>query len=318
MDRATFLLTFDTELLWGLMGAPSTDSHVDAVRYMRREGFARLLGILDELQVPATFALVGHLLVPSDKVGVAESWMADGRVRDRAGEPWYQAAAKRLTKQRDGYYWPELVELLQSADQKHEIASHSLTHCVFDSVHLPAEIAAFEVNRSVELIGEAFGRRPTAFVFPRNHPGHFPQLRNAGISVFRGTDQTWWHRLPGRAGQIGHMADRLLAWPPPVYPVPLLSEGLTNVPGSMLLLTPLGFRRHIPPSCRRMQAERGIRAAVQRRGIFHLWTHPIDLGHNQGALLPVLQRILRRMAEDVAEGKACFRTMSSVAECGLD
>jgi peptidoglycan/xylan/chitin deacetylase (PgdA/CDA1 family) len=315
MGKATFLVTFDTELLWDLRGQAWSEDDVRAVRYTREEGLPNLLRILDELGIPATFALVAHLLFQPGEVEVPRPLLESEALQSAAGRGWYASLAGDFEDQREGLYWPALAELLGGASQPHELASHTLTHPVFDEEALSPEAARFEVESSVQGLAQVFGKRPTAFVFPRNRAGYVAELRNAGIKVFRGLDQTWWHRIGGPAGKGAHLMDRLLAVRPPVYSGSLRTEeGLLNVPGSMLFLARAGIRRYIPLRCRYTQAAKGIAAAVERGGVFHLWLHPIDLGYDRGPLLTTLHQVLKLMASVVGDGRGRFATMTGVLD----
>lgn len=315
MARATFLVTFDTELLWDLRAEPWSDADAGAAEYLRGEGLPALLAMLDGLRIPATFAIVGHLLLGPGEARIPQTLLDQEAADKQSPRGWYSSLAEDVTRRPEGLYWPALVDLLGGASQRHEIGVHTLTHRLFDEALLSAEAARLEIGASADALGQAFGRRPTAVVFPRNKAGYLAELRQAGMTVFRGRDETWWSRISGPAGKVAHLTDRFLALPPPVYAASReTADGLIDVPGSMLMLARSGLRRYIPLRSRYAQAAKGVAAAVAQGGIFHLWMHPIDLGYDKGPLLACLGRVLALMAAAVEDGRARFATMSTAAE----
>ncbi|MGQ9730191.1 MAG: polysaccharide deacetylase family protein [Candidatus Zipacnadales bacterium] len=306
MPKATFLLTFDTELLWDLRGRPWTKTDLHAVECLREKRFSALLKMLDELSIPATFALVGHLLSPASAVEIPRKL--------REEDEWYESLAPDLRTQERGLYWPELISLLKNTQLAHEIGCHTLTHRLFDEASLSQAAAQFEIEAACRIIGEAFGRRPTALVFPRNLAGHLSIAAKNGIRVFRGKDPTWWNAIPGWPGKLGHLVDRSLALTPPVHRQPYETNGLINVPGSMLLLARSGLRRLVPLGSLRRQAIKGLEVAIREGAFFHLWLHPIDLGYDDGELLAVLRAILERAANAVQQGFLHVTSRSAFAD----
>jgi peptidoglycan/xylan/chitin deacetylase (PgdA/CDA1 family) len=313
MTEGLFLLTLDTELLWDRRGQPWSKAEVHAVDRVRHGRFEALLSMLDELDIPATFALVGHLLIQPGEVETLPATSQDGGTG--RGEPahWYESIPRDFLRQREGLYWPELVPLLKGTLVSHEIACHTLTHRLFDETALPEAAARFEIDAACRVIARAFGKRPTALVFPRNLAGHLPIVAEAGIKVFRGKDPTWWGSIPGLPGKLAHLLDRSLALTPPVHPQALRVNDLTNVPGSMLLLARSGLRRVVPLSSLRRQAMKGVAAAIRGGCIFHLWLHPVDLGYDNGELLTVLRSVLEVVATATTEGRLRVATMSAFA-----
>ncbi|NDJ60842.1 MAG: polysaccharide deacetylase, partial [Chloroflexi bacterium] len=93
-----FILSLDTEIAWGTYGArdiarqrANFDNYRDLVR--------RLIDLLDDTAIPATWAVVGHLFVaPGDQppplIAPHYSWAAapdSARAPDPAHPDWYHA-----------------------------------------------------------------------------------------------------------------------------------------------------------------------------------------------------------------------------------
>jgi hypothetical protein len=86
-----------------------------------------------------------------------------------------------------------------------------------------------------------------------------------------------------------------------------------NLPGSMFYPPMDGVWRRLPLAARVRQAQRGIGAAVERRGLFHLWFHPFNLATSD-ALLEGLDAIFATVAARIGEGRLECRTMAETAD----
>jgi peptidoglycan/xylan/chitin deacetylase (PgdA/CDA1 family) len=149
----------------------------------------RLLKLLDEHQVPITWATVGLL---ADR----ERGQGNG-VGPRPTLPAYQSRYWKfpggdpftaLLEQADlsgpEWYAPDLIEQILSAKAGHEIGSHSFSHHASTEEHCPAEFFEWELRASAAALGR-FGVKPTSFVFPGNLPGHHALLEKHGYTCVR-------------------------------------------------------------------------------------------------------------------------------------
>jgi hypothetical protein len=94
-------------------------------------------------------------------------------------------------------------------------------------------------------------------------------------------------------------------------------DGLVELPGSMVFFPAHGLRRLIPVSWRTRRALKGLRAAVQRHRIFHLWTHPTNLADAMEPMLDGLQAILEQAARLRERGLLRVMPMNEVAALAL-
>jgi hypothetical protein len=137
-----------------------------------------------------------------------------------------------------------------------------------------------------------------SFSFPRSGVGHLGLLAEHGFTCFRGLEPSWYNR-PKRGAMVrrfGHLLDILLVTAPPVVLPVRHPDGLIEIPGSMVYFPTHGFRRVIPMAWRTRRAMKGLQAAVDRRRVFHLWTHPTNLADAVEPMLASLRAILERAA----------------------
>jgi len=308
----TFVLSLDTELIWGSF------DHLADHRFERlypdvRGTIQRILDILDRYEVPATWAIVGHLLLESCSRG------PDGRPHSNMPRPsfewyphdWYDRDPCKDRFTAPLWYGRDIVEAILARGIRHELGSHGFTHAPFLEPGMPVQMARAELDACIDASAE-LGFRPTSLVFPRNVQGHFDVVVERGFTAFRGPDPTWHRGLNGRVARAAHLLDHIAALPPPVSWPFEVRPGLWNIPGSMLFLHRVGVRRAIPMVARVVKARLGLRQAVREDKVFHLWTHPYNLAHDRPAMLAGFEAIIREAADLRAAGRLEIKPMGGV------
>lgn len=287
--NGTFILSLDTEIAWG------TDAS-DLPRYAHcfdnyRAILRRLVNLLDSYSIPATWAIVGHLLLPE----------SDPRKRASAQPPhWYHA--------------PYALDWIQGAKTSHEIGTHTFSHVYTDEPATTREVWEQELQTCVNIHRE-HGLTIRSLVFPRNQVAYLDTLPKFGITSYRGQEHTWYRGLPKRAQRPMHLLDRALGLQPPTYDLKTLKVGanLINLPSSQFLMAYDGIRGRIPTESRVRQARRGIEQAVRKGELYHLWFHPFNLGTSD-AMFDALAQILQLAAEQREKGGLAIMTMAGAAE----
>jgi peptidoglycan/xylan/chitin deacetylase (PgdA/CDA1 family) len=298
----TVVLSVDAELGWGFHDyeTPPRDRLAAA-----RSGWRTLLDLLDRYELPATWAVVGHLLLADcdgrhDDHPAPADWFAHERGSDRMPRRYRFA---------DG-----LVTAIQEASVDHDVGSHTFSHVEFGAPETTRELARAEVAASIESARER-DLPVRSFVFPRNNVGHLDALAAYGVRCYRGP------RAFDPSGNLLYRARVKLGGgietDGPTLETPHVdSFGLVNVPPSLYLFGLDGAARKLlepfvgDPIVR--QAKRGIDAAATGDGVFHLWLHPNNVTGRRD------ERRLRRVFEHVARRRADsplrVETMAAVAE----
>lgn len=282
---AIFILSLDTEIAWGTdkdqqpRYAACFDHYPTILR--------RLIDLLDTYQIPATWAVVGHLLLqPGDPRGLPgltpESW----------------------------YYAPYILDWLRAARTPHEIGTHTFSHIYTNDPAITREAWEQELYRCVELSRE-HGLTMRSLVYPRNQIAYLDTLPKQGIVAYRGVEG---NRSVERRGLL-HLLDRALAVPPPTYDFATLkfNDQLVNLPASQFLLAYDGIRRWIPTASRVRQARLGIEKAIRLNQLYHLWFHPFNLGTSP-LMFDALEQILRLASEHRDAGTLRIMTMDQAAD----
>lgn len=307
--RPTFVLSIDTELIWGsfdLMSAETFQSRYPDERTV----IAEILRALEDYEMAATWAVVGHLFLEAcDRPAHPElprphlsfyrgDWFSSDPCTRRAADPLW--------------YGDDLIDLVLGARLEQEIGCHSFAHVPYGDPGCTAEFVDADLRECVRL-AESRGIRLRSFVFPRNSEGHHECLRDHGFAAYRGEDPVWFESLSGPLARAARLADHMVPLAPPVSaPVETL-PGLWNIPGSMLLIGRRGARKVVPVGSPVAKARAGMARAVEEGKVFHLWFHPFNLAADRDRALGAFRKILAEAARRRDAGELDVRTMGDLA-----
>ena len=182
---ALFNLTIDLELAWSRArknnGATTTEESLRRGR-LARKNLPALLSLLDSYNIPATFALVGHVALDNCS---GHSQLPKFHPNWIHGD-WYDIDPRLAGGQAESnndYYGLDLVkEILKR--KRHEIASHSFSHVDFSDEFTGADVAAFEIAESKKVI-EKLGVPLDTFIFPNNRPAFIDILARNKFTIYR-------------------------------------------------------------------------------------------------------------------------------------
>lgn len=299
LERAVFVISIDTEMAWGLNHRPG-----EVYRYPNeRQDLRRLLELFDRYEIPATWAIVGHLMLDRcDQVGgrphpeitrpeydwVPGDWFARDPCTDAAAAP--------------DWYAPDLLPLIQATAVEHEIASHGFSHMMAGEAGCSRAAYDSELRAAVAAAADR-GVRLRSIIHPRNSLGHLDLLPEHGFVAYRGRRPTMtatrWQRLVDLS--VG--SDRTAVRP--------MNEGqVWNLPATIMFTIdprPRTWRLWI------RQVERRLDQAVRRRSMFHLWFHPHNLRDRPDQALAALDFLCRSAARHRDAGRLDTVTMGALA-----
>jgi hypothetical protein len=298
-----FTLSIDLELAWG-------EAHRPAVGIERllaaRAALPELLRLLERHRVPATFAVVGHLLLEG----------CDGHpdLPRPPHDPWLERDPKGDERGSPAWYAPSLVRAIAAAAPGHDIGAHGFRHLFLDGPGVTLEVARAEVAAAAAQLRQA-GHEARAFVFPRNRISYREVLSEQGFTCYRGSDGRAYRRAPAALARACHLAEQALALRPPVAR-PRRDGKLVESSGSMLFLSREGLRRLLPMANRVRRAFLGLARAAREGSAFHLWLHAEDIVPDTGAMLAGLSRVLAEVERRRERGEIETRTMAELEAAG--
>lgn len=312
MRPGTFMFTLDTEAQWGVPERPSSHEYSRHVGTEFRRVVRALLDLLDEYSIPATWAVVGHLFLEECKrhdegelqlAKPSHSWFPD----------WYRNDPASNMLADPGWYSPDVIDAIQSATTRHEIASHSFSHCIFGDTGCGHQVAVSELL-ACQKLAEKRGIDLRSFVFPRNSVGHLDVLKEYGYTCYRGLSaRSPSSDVPKLPRTLAGVAIEFVPTAPPMSECSV-TEGLVNIPGSMLIRSRSGWRRIIPLRLTQARAQKGIARAAETGAIFHLWTHPLNFACRSDAMFELVRRIFATVDRKRSQGLIRTCTMREVAD----
>lgn len=306
-SKGIFTLSLDTELAWGMLDKPFALISNKEYFFNTRAAIEGIVTLLEKYEISATWAIVGSLLAERPSFG--EDVLNNIQTMDSNLKKQYID----LLNTEEIWCGKDVFERIRAASVPQEIGSHSFSHVIFGDGSVTKEKACKEFLEGMRMLNQ-HGEQPVSFVFPRNSIAYLDELKGAGFKAYRGVAPSWYRNMPGPLNKICHMLDQVLAISPPVV-VPIIDDGLINIPASMFFLPMNGIRRFIPLHSRIIKAKKGIRRAIVEKKIFHLWFHPFNIATDQQKLLKGLEIILRAVSEERNNGKMEVMTMGEIARC---
>lgn len=307
-----FVLSFDTELAWGYFDKEEMRRELFSPDGSReRAAIRKLLALCDEFQVPATWAIVGHLAMSHDRCG------EDCPVHSWRGR--YSSYDEIRGGRHPLWYGRDVVETLVAAEDRHEIAFHGFSHRPFDE----ASMGRHEADTEIRLWLSAFadlGPTPRSVVFPRNVVGHLDVLQDHGFVAYRSVCPEPYGS--GVMRLAAKYADQLLGFtvPPAHVIAPGYSPAMVDVPASVEMF---GFNRQLERRLdtnglhrlRMRRVVRAVRRAGRTGGTVHLWAHPWEFRDDKD--FDKLRFVLEVVAAERDAGRLETMTMAQRAELAL-
>lgn len=245
---ATATISADFEIAWAFRGRSDEERLTRGTRC--RHNVPLILRMLDRLNVPITWATVGHLFLHEcqrSTCGKAHAEMPRPPKNARWEGDWYRHDPCTNLEKDPHWYAPDLIELIRTASARHEIGSHSFSHIDFSPDTSTEELVVREMETCKSVMAP-LGLPLRSLVYPFNNMGHHYHkvLRELGITTVR-----------HRAG-----AKRLS------YPV-RSESGIYLLYESMNLRTS-SLYDYVD------KAKIFLEEAMKQTASYHLWFHPSD------------------------------------------
>lgn len=295
--KPTFIISLDTELLWGIVhdAKPNKTPLINDNKSCRG-AIDLLLKIFMRNNIPATWAIVGHLFLDhcEKEEGIPH------RNMPRFKDEWYSCDPCADIKDDPLYYGRDIVEKILSSPVRHEIGYHSFSHVIFSECN--REVAEMEIKEGLKLAKE-FGITFKSFVFPDDKIGHIDVLKKCGFLAYRGTRAKHINATQNLMfRKVGGAVDKIVA----LSVEPKWMDGIWEIPSSMVLQDPLF---HFTLTSR---AKVGVNRAIKDNKVFHVYLHPEAL-LSQPFIGGKLNDLLTFVAKKRNDGKLQVMTMGEFA-----
>lgn len=266
-------LSMEIELGWGDHDTGNLDRLSEGGALERRY-LSKLLGLTDDVSIPISFNVVGHLFLDS----------CSGSHDSPHEEGWFRGDPGTNRLQNGLFYAPDMMSRIRDSETDHEICTHTFSHALFNDIS--REVCDWELRRAQELHREHVGRPTTSLVPPRHQPPPYDVLRDNGISVVRPA-------MDNRAKSKLHRFKELLSGP--LVHSPLRETGgitetyCTTYPSLTAPSLPSGqgtphpVFRHLPTTTRQRyhleKLKRVTEEVAERDSHVHLWCHLFDVSN---------------------------------------
>jgi peptidoglycan/xylan/chitin deacetylase (PgdA/CDA1 family) len=297
LTKPVFVISLDMELAWGLMSNPE-DERLTLLRNDPQEGrgtVSFLLELFERYNIPATWAVVGHLFFDSD--GAEESVHQEMPQFKEGAIDWVYYSDIRRNHL---YCGKDIVQKILASSIRHEIGLHGFFHIPFSECS--REVARAEVEQGIRAANK-LGITPKSFVFPKNRIGHIDVLKENGIQIYRGKNKFHQREADQKllVWMVNGAIDKIRAAPVSV----LRRDGIWELPSSTGFYHPR-FRSPFP-----WRARLGLYQAIRARKVFHIWLHPWNLLLYE-RLREDLERFLALVAQKRDQGKIEVMTMGEI------
>lgn len=318
----TIIISLEVELAWGVQHLPDQEGmeRHSPDGEQERAYLDRLLSLCDDLDLPLSFDVVGHLLL--------EGCEGDHDGPHEAG--WFDGDPGTDSERDPLFYAPDVVDRIRSAGADHEICTHTFSHVRCDEVN--REVLDWELDAS-DRVHERYGLpKPRSFVPPVHGPPPMAALARHGIRVARrpvqyeppvaSTPDSWLRQLtPRRPYPLQVLARRHPVRDPDVVAgvIQTYSTWHTSLTAPYL---PSGQRdvhtvfRQIPVTLRQRLHDRylrgGLDAAIEQDSHAHFWCHLFDLANEKQ--WPPIEAFLQKLAAAREDGSIRILTMAELAD----
>lgn len=281
MNKGKFILSLDCEGKWGIADHLKPEDDVLLSEDRLRSAYRGIFELLDRMEIPATFAVVGLfqlapdalLALPQDEIAARLPYTAEAMRRIKAHEF-------------DGWNGEWLSDMMENV---HELASHGITHTPFSQ--MSAEDVAFEFSLTQVDPGQTF-------IFPRNNVAHLDTLESLGFAGYREAKAS--NSLGRLLGEFNILdkSEAALARP---------AQGIIPIVAGHFVNWKSGARKAVPVAVTRRRAGHMLDDAAKTGGVVHFWTHPENIA-SAPATLDVLQAILEEVSIRRARGEIIVET----------
>ncbi len=298
-ETGYFIFSLDTELGTGYFDKDEDRKRIFSSDGSReREKISRILSLLEEYQIIATWAVVGHIFYERcEECEICPILKWKGK---------YQSYQEAYKTQHPLWYGADVVDTLLNAKIKHEIAFHGYSHEIFDS--MSREKAETEIQEFIRVASRK-GIDAKSIVFPRDKAGHLDLFEKYGFLCYRGEESLpLLTRNKYIVGRVAKNLDHLLGVStPPIYEIKELASGnMINLVATQHIF---GFSRKTEllldgwglPNLRLRRIKRAIRKAASQKKMVHIWAHPWEF--RTEADFGKLRYIFESVAEEVAAGR---------------
>lgn len=185
-EKGGLIISADFEMSWAWRFTKTGADHI-LKGQIERENIPKILTVLEEFNIPITFATVGHLFLKSCSQG-DHDWMAriphfNDHWKFTKGD-WYAHDPNSNYTNASEWYAPDLIQKIIDSPVNHEIGTHTFSHIDFSYKNCPKKVADDEIKACIES-AKPFEVKLESMVFPGGTWGNIKTLKKYNFSIYR-------------------------------------------------------------------------------------------------------------------------------------
>lgn len=319
MNKGSFIISLDFELMWGVRDVTTKEEYGDSILGVRKV-LPIILEVFNKFQISATFSTVGFLFFESRQELLSMIPENKPSYKDLKLSPYSDINLIGKNEIEDPYhYGMSLIELINKDD--HEISTH--TFCHYYCLEEGQSVSEFEGDIKYAIsIAKKRGIAIKSIVFPRNqfNPDYLEICKKHGILSYRGNETSWIYKASKGNEQslfkrFFRLADSYFNISGNnIYDYNTIKKTIpVNIPSSAFL-RPFNRKISFLDGLRLKRIKKGMSLAAKNNKVFHLWWHPHNFGVNQKENFLFLNKILEHYS--FLNNKYGFKsmTMKSLAD----
>jgi peptidoglycan/xylan/chitin deacetylase (PgdA/CDA1 family) len=185
-EKGGLIISADLEMAWAWRYTKTGSDHLKKGR-LERKNFPKIIQLLENYDIPITFAVVGHLFLEKCQNG-DHDWMKriphfDDHWKFTRGD-WYDHDPHSNYKDAPEWYAPDLIKMILNSKVEHEVGSHTFSHIDFSYRNCPPEVAVDEIKACLKA-AEPYGINLESIVFPGGTRGNIEVLKKHNFTIYR-------------------------------------------------------------------------------------------------------------------------------------
>lgn len=278
--KSVLTLSADFELAWAWRFSKGVDHPIKLALQKARRARANmpeLIQLCEQYNIPITWATVGHLFL---KECTCEGSLPhphlqrlkhfeNGYWKFAEGD-WFKDDPCSNVKDAPEWYCPDLLDMIQHSNVKHEIGCHTFSHIDCRDAVCPPEVFRQEMQECQKLAAER-GIELKTFIYPAHTVGNIKELPQLGFTNYR--------------TNLGNILG---------YPVKH-ANGLWEIKSSFQL----EWRKDWSVDYHIQRSKTIIDRAIKNNSVCHFWFHPSFEREYVEEVLPAILAYLDQHREDI-------------------
>ncbi len=309
-----FILSFDYELAWGSFDKINASYLTENV-INSNEAASRLLQINEQMEVPATWAIVG-LMLPSalghkDKLDLLDAKFQKSVLASDVFSEIDEQAASALLEMPTGFF----AKVIDSPSQ--EFASHTFSHLY--ALEVDDDAMSNDFKYMAEVCAENKVGRPSSLVMPKNQVTEvaIACAAESGVKIIRVNPNNWLYSTREH-GRIEAKVIRLLRFLDAFLPVSELFVTKSQVLGTGCTEGNFFFRPDVGIGAldyiHYLRFKLMLHICRWRKRDLHMWSHPHNFGRDINRSLRNYVRALTYVLKLKSAGKIEMKNMGHLID----